>query len=115
MRNIAEAAKRLQDASAEDIQLIAAHDWDMIREVAAAHVAETARLHTELSRAYRALHGFYHSHVNGKEPNGAMIAYHSLTLGAARRFITDDSIDGASYFEGKPVGVLHEVLAQYKS
>lgn len=34
-RDILEAAKRLKDANPEEIQLIAKHDWDMIREVAA--------------------------------------------------------------------------------
>ncbi len=34
-RDILEAAKRLKDATPEEIQLIAKHDWDMIREVAA--------------------------------------------------------------------------------
>lgn len=35
MRDIKEAAARLKDASPEEIQTIAKHDWDMIREVAA--------------------------------------------------------------------------------
>ena len=34
-RDVLEAAKRLKDASPEELQLIAKHDWDMIREVAA--------------------------------------------------------------------------------
>lgn len=33
-RDILEAAKRLRDASPEELRLIAKHDWDMIREVA---------------------------------------------------------------------------------
>lgn len=71
-------------------------------------------LENELGRAYRALHGFYHCHVTGKQPDKAMLGYHSPTLGAARRFITDESLDGASYFEGKKIEVLHEVLKQYQ-
>jgi hypothetical protein len=34
MRNLLEAAKRLKDADPEELQLIAKHDWDMIRDVA---------------------------------------------------------------------------------
>lgn len=42
-RNIIEAAQRLKDASPDEIQTIARHDWDMIREVAAAAFAYTPR------------------------------------------------------------------------
>lgn len=35
MRNIWEAAERLANASPDDLRLIATHDWDMIRDVAA--------------------------------------------------------------------------------
>ena len=38
-RNIHEAAARLKDATPEEIQLIAKHDWDMIRDVAAFAIA----------------------------------------------------------------------------
>lgn len=39
-RNIIDAALRLSKASAEEIQTIAAHDWDMIREVATVFLAD---------------------------------------------------------------------------
>lgn len=38
-RNIHEAATRLKDAAPEELQEIATHDWDMIRDVAAEYLA----------------------------------------------------------------------------
>lgn len=39
-RNIVDSARRLAGASAEEIQSIAAHDWDMIRELATVYLSE---------------------------------------------------------------------------
>lgn len=64
----------------------------------------------ELERAYRALHGFYHAHRQGKLLDKTTLAYHSPTIGAAARFIHEGSLDGSAYFEGKPVSVLHDAL-----
>jgi hypothetical protein len=73
-----------------------------------------AELQTELERAYRALRGIYGKIANGEQPNDAMLAYHSLTLGAAMRFVDTGELDGSEYFIGKPVDVLHAELAKYR-
>jgi hypothetical protein len=39
VRDIKEAAERLKNATPEELQTIAKHDWDMIREVAATCLA----------------------------------------------------------------------------
>jgi len=64
----------------------------------------------ELERAYRALYGFYSCHMKGEKPNDAMLAYHSPVIGAAARLVKEQRLDGADYFEGKPVEVLHAAL-----
>lgn len=64
----------------------------------------------ELERAYRALHGFYYAHTQGKLLDKTALAYHGPTIGAAARFIHEGSVDGAAYFEGKPIDVLHDAL-----
>ena len=72
---------------------------------------EIERLRQELGRAYRAIQGLWNARVNHTPfPEG----YHAPTIAAARRFITDDSLEGAAYFEGKQVDVLHEVLKSYR-
>jgi len=75
--------------------------------------AEIERLKKELGRAYRALHGFYYAFANGETPK-PMVGYHSLTIAAARRYMTEKSYDGTEYFVGKHVDVLREVLKGYK-
>lgn len=67
----------------------------------------------ELERAYRALRGIYGLVANGRPIPDATLAYHSLTLGAAMRFVGDDALDGSEYFIGKDASVLHEVLKRY--
>lgn len=41
-RNLREAAQRLKDPTPEEIQLIAARDWDMIRDVASGYIGTTS-------------------------------------------------------------------------
>lgn len=63
----------------------------------------------ELERAYRCIQGMHHAmrHVHADFPaNG----YHALTIGAAKRFVYEDHLDGSRYFEGKHVSVLYEAL-----
>ena len=64
----------------------------------------------ELERAYRCIRGFYAAHVRGERMEGAALGYHSLTIGAAIRFVHDGALDGAEYFDGKRAKVLDEVL-----
>lgn len=64
-----------------------------------------AQLEDELARAYRALVGF----ESGKL-TAASRAYHAPTLAAAKRCVYEDALDGADYFIGKPVDVLHAAL-----
>jgi len=73
-------------------------------------VDEVLRLRTELGRAYRALRGFYSFAAKAEVPNKTMMAYHALTIGASIRFVNYGSLDGADYFVGKPVDVLHDVF-----
>lgn len=74
------------------------------------NTVEIERLKIELGRAYRALHGFAHAHRKGERLNDTAVGYHSPTIGAAARFVREQSLDGAEYFVGKPVAVLHEAL-----
>lgn len=71
---------------------------------------ENERLVKELSRAYRALHGFYNCNRHGERPTDGMLAYHGPTIGAAARFVREGSLEGADYFEGKQLDVLREAL-----
>jgi hypothetical protein len=64
----------------------------------------------ELGRAYRALRGYYGCAVKGRPVDATMRAYHAPTVGAAIRFVHEESLDGADYFVGKPIQVLHDVL-----
>ena len=68
------------------------------------------RLQEELERAYRCICGFHTFARNGKLPDEGMLAYHSPVIGAARRFVIEEKLDGAKYFEGKPIAVLHAAL-----
>lgn len=67
-------------------------------------------LETELGRAYRALRGIYGKIAKGEMPDKFMLAYHGATIGAALRFVHEGALDGAQYFIGKPVEVLHDAL-----
>lgn len=71
---------------------------------------ENAALKEELGRAYRAVHGFYNAHRDGKPPSDAMVGYHTPTIAAAARFVREGSLEGTNYFIGKHVSVLHEAL-----
>lgn len=73
-------------------------------------MTEVERLETELGRAYRALHVMAACARDGRKPGNATLAYHSPTIGAAARFIHEDSLEGADYFIGKDVSILHEAL-----
>jgi hypothetical protein len=68
------------------------------------------QLEIELGRAYRAVRGFYHAIQNSTFPTETMLAYHSPTIAAAMRFVNEGALDGADYFIGKHVSVLHEAL-----
>lgn len=67
-------------------------------------------LKRELERAYRCICGFSTARRKGDILDDTAFAYHSPTIGAARRFVLDGQLDGAAYFEGKPVDVLHKAL-----
>lgn len=68
----------------------------------------------ELERAYRCIRGLYGKIANGEMPDQTMLAYHSPTLGAAIRFVDEQQLDGAEYFIGKRVDVLHDALRGYE-
>jgi len=65
-------------------------------------------LRKELERAYRCICGLHTSIREGKLPEDAILAYQSPVIGAARRFVIEGKLDGADYFEGKHVSVLHD-------
>lgn len=73
---------------------------------------QMGRLQDELGRAYRALRSLYSFAVKGEQSDTVALAYHSMTIAAAVRFVDDGSLDGAAYFESKPVDVLHATLAK---
>lgn len=75
-------------------------------------MSETERLEKELGRAYRALQGFYRCIANGRVPDRTMLVYHSPAVGAALRYVDEGALDGADYFTGKHISVLHEVLGR---
>lgn len=68
-------------------------------------------LEKELDRAYRALGGYANAHDKGEQLSNATRAYHAATVGAAKRWMKEDAMDGADYFIGKPIDVLHKALA----
>lgn len=70
------------------------------------------QLKTELERAYRAIRGFYTAQRQGVVPTGAMMAYHSPTVGAACHFVATGELVGAEHFIGKPIEALQEALAR---
>lgn len=72
--------------------------------------AEIERLTTELGRAYRALHGFANARRKGELLNDTAFSYHAPTVGAAARFVREQSLEGADYFVGKPIAVLRAAL-----
>jgi hypothetical protein len=82
-----------------------------LSQFTAAKTAKELRLEKELGRAYRALGGIYACVVRSEPPP---LAYHCMAIGAAIRFIDEESLDGSDYFEGKSVDVLHEVLNRRK-
>lgn len=73
---------------------------------------EIERLRTELERAYRCICGFYTALRKDELLDKTATAYHSLTIGAARRFQLEEGhpLDGSEYFIGKQVDVLHNAL-----
>jgi len=82
-------------------------------EIRAFLAADTGadKLRAELERTYRALGGFYSRIREGQLPDKTMLAYHSPTVAAARRFIDTGEIgEGSEYFVGKLVEALHKAL-----
>ena len=77
-----------------------------------AYEMEIGRLQTELGKAYRVVHGFYSKLRKNERPDPAMLAYHSMTLAAAGRFVREGSLDGSNYFEGKPVEIMKQELSK---
>lgn len=77
-------------------------------------MTEQERLRAELERAYRAIRGLYGVIANGRQPPATMLAYHSLTIGAAIRFVEEGSLEGAEFFVGKQLEVLSDVLAKVR-
>lgn len=67
-----------------------------------------AQARGEQERAYRCIQGM-HNAMNKGTPFDE--GYHSLTLGAAKRFVFEGALDGSDYFVGKKVEVLHAALA----
>ena len=72
--------------------------------------SELEHQRTELGRAYRALHAFANASRKGKLLNETAVMYHSLTIGAASRFVREGALDGSEYFIGKSVDALHAAL-----
>lgn len=69
-----------------------------------------AFLEKELGRAYRAIRGFYSAAKNKTLPDDVVLSYHAPTIGAANRFVYEESLEGSEFFIGKSVDVLHEAL-----
>ena len=67
-----------------------------------------AQARTELGRAYRCVQGMHNALHNN--PASFAEGYHALTIGAAKRFVFENALDGSDYFIGKPVDVLHAAL-----
>lgn len=68
------------------------------------------QLRKELERAYRAIRGFYDAHVKGKRLETTPLFYHSPVIAAAVRFVEEEKLDGAEYFEGKGIAVMQAYL-----
>lgn len=79
-------------------------------EVVTQCLDEIERLRSELCRAYRALHGYSNAATRGERLPDAAVGYHAPTVAAASRYVRLDALDGADYFIGKPVSVLHAAL-----
>ena len=71
---------------------------------------ESAQLRNELERAYRCISAFYTSLRKGEFLDKTALAYHSPTIAAARRYVAEGELDGAQYFIGKNVSVMHAAL-----
>ena len=76
----------------------------------AADLAEIERLRDELGIAYRALGAYAFAHRRGQRLPEHAVAYHCLAEAAAIRFKHEGSLDGARYFIGKSVDILHAAL-----
>lgn len=70
---------------------------------------EINRLNSELDKAWRCIVGL-HNKMSDLDKLGAMGMYHSPTVAAARRHVYEGKSDGAEYFIGKPVDILHAAL-----
>lgn len=66
-------------------------------------------LKIELGRAYRCIQAM-HNAMQTLPMSSFPFAYHSLTIGAAKRFVYEGQLDGSEYFIGKTPEVLHEAL-----
>lgn len=62
----------------------------------------------ELQHAYRCIQGLNNALKELKKNTPSHLA---LTVGAAKRYVYEDALDGSQYFVGKHVSVLHEALA----
>ena len=71
---------------------------------------EITRLRDELGIAYSALGAYALMHERGTRLPETAVICHSLAVGAARRYGHDRSLDGAAYFIGKDINVLHAAL-----
>lgn len=69
-----------------------------------------ADLEKELGRAYRCIRGFWTATKKNEVLAHPALTYHSPTIGAARRFVAEGSLDGSEYFVGKNIDVLHQML-----
>ena len=67
-------------------------------------------LRKELECAYRCICGFHTALRKGELLDLTATAYHSPTIAAARRFVVEHELDGAEYFIGKQIDVLHNAL-----
>ena len=67
------------------------------------------QLEIELGRAYRCIEGMQNA-MRTLPPSSFPFAYHSLTIGAAKRFVYQGALDGSDYFINKPVDELHAAL-----
>lgn len=77
---------------------------------------ETRRdVERELERAYRAVYALYNEYTCSPQYDPTKYAHICLTLGAAARFVLDGRLDGADYFVGKHIDVLHEALRTYST
>lgn len=81
---------------------------DALCKVSDAEAAITA-LEQELQRAYRCIQA-QHNALRAMQASFPSISYHSLSIGAAKRFVFEGALDGSEYFIGKPAQVLHEAL-----